>query len=62
MEYEGYTLQQATEKVIFDILPDDSGGIISVDNNYNFECTFNTPSMLRGIASSDGVFEVKIWK
>jgi beta-aspartyl-peptidase (threonine type) len=62
MEYEGYTLQQATEKVIFDILPDDSGGIISVDNNYNFECTFNTPSMLRGVASSDGVFEVKIWK
>ena len=62
MEYEGYTLKQATEEVIFDILPDDSGGIISVDKNYNYECTFNTPSMLRGVASSDGVFEVKIWK
>ena len=62
MEYEGYTLKQAAEEVIFDILPDDSGGIISVDKNYNYECTFNTPSMLRGVASSDGVFEVKIWK
>ena len=62
MEYEGYTLKQAAEEVIFNILPDGSGGIISVDKNYNYEFTFNTPSMMRGVATSDGVFEVKIWK
>ena len=62
MEFEGYTLKQAAEKVIFNILPDGSGGIISVDKNYNYELTFNTPSMMRGVATSDGVFEVKIWK
>ena len=62
MEYEEYTLKQAAEEVIFNILPDGSGGIISVDKNYNYEFTFNTPSMMRGVATSDGVFEVKIWK
>lgn len=62
MEYEGYTLKQAAAEVIFNILPDGSGGIISVDRNYNYELTFNTQSMMRGVATSDGVFEVKIWK
>jgi beta-aspartyl-peptidase (threonine type) len=62
MEYEGYTLKQAAEEVIFKVLPDGSGGMISVDKNYNYEFTFNTPSMMRGVATSDGVFEVKMWK
>ncbi len=62
MEYKGYSLKQATEEVIHNILPDGSGGIISVDKDYNYELTFNTPSMMRGVATSDGVFEVKIWK
>ncbi len=62
MEFKNYNLKQAAEEVIFNILPDGSGGIISVDKNYNYELTFNTPSMMRGVATSDGVFEVKIWK
>ena len=62
MEFKGYNLEQATEEVIFRVLPEGSGGIISVDKNYNYEHTFNTPSMLRGVATSDGVFEVKIWE
>jgi len=62
MNYEGYTLKQAAEEVIFNVLPDGSGGMISVDKNYNYEFTFNTSSMMRGVATSDGVFEVKIWK
>jgi isoaspartyl peptidase/L-asparaginase-like protein (Ntn-hydrolase superfamily) len=48
--------------MIFNRLPENSGGIISVDKNYNYEFTFNTSSMMRGVATSDGVFEVKIWK
>jgi L-asparaginase / beta-aspartyl-peptidase len=62
MEFKGYSLTQATEDVIFNILPESSGGIIAVDKNYNFEFPFNTSSMMRGVATSEGVFEVKIWK
>jgi beta-aspartyl-peptidase (threonine type) len=62
MEFKGYSLKQATEEVIFNILPEGSGGIIAVDKNYNFEFPFNTSSMMRGVATSEGVFEVKIWK
>jgi beta-aspartyl-peptidase (threonine type) len=62
MEFKGYTLKQAAEEIIFKILPKDSGGIIAVDKNYNYEFSFNTSSMMRGVATSDGLFEVKIWK
>jgi len=62
MEYQNFTLKQAANEVIFNVLPEGSGGIISVDKNYNYELTFNTPSMLRGVATSEGVFEVKIWQ
>jgi len=62
MEFKGYTLKQAAEEIIFQILPKDSGGIIAVDKDYNFELLFNTSSMLRGVANSDGLFEIEIWK
>ena len=62
MEFKNYSLKQATEEVIFNILPKDSGGIISVDKNYNYDLSFNTSSMMRGVATSDGIFEIKIWK
>jgi len=62
MEYKNFTLKQAAEEVIFEILPKDSGGIICVDKDYGYEFTFNTTSMMRGVATSDGLFEVKIWK
>jgi beta-aspartyl-peptidase (threonine type) len=62
MEYKGYTLQQAAEELIFNIMPDEAGGLIAVDNDGNYSMVFSTQSMLRGVANSDGVFEVKIWK
>ena len=62
MEYKNYTLKQAAEEVILNILPEDSGGIICVDKDYNYELVFNTSSMMRGVATSDGIFEIKIWK
>jgi beta-aspartyl-peptidase (threonine type) len=62
MEFKGYTLKQAAEELIFQTLPKDSGGIIAVDKNYNYELLFNTTSMLRGVANSEGVFDVEIWK
>ena len=62
MEFKGYTLQQATKEVIFNILPEGTGGVISVDKDGNYAMTFNTPSMLRGVATAEGTFEVEIWK
>jgi beta-aspartyl-peptidase (threonine type) len=62
MEFKGYSLRQATEEAVFKILPEGAGGVVAVDKEGNYELTFNTPSMLRGVANSDGVFEVAIWK
>lgn len=62
MEFKNYTLQQACDEIIFNILPENSGGIIAVDKDYNYEFPFNTSSMMRGVATSDGIFEIKIWK
>lgn len=62
MEFKSYTLQQACYELIFNILPEGSGGIIAVDKNYKYEFSFNTSSMMRGVATSDGLFEIKIWK
>lgn len=62
IEHEDYTLKQAAEEIIFNVLPEGSGGVIAVDKNYNYEMIFNTQSMMRGVATSDGVFEVKIWE
>jgi L-asparaginase / beta-aspartyl-peptidase len=62
MEYQGMTLNQAANKVVFDYLPAGGGGIIAVDKDGNYETPFNTSSMLRGAATSEGIFEVKIWK
>ena len=62
MEYKGLTLDDAAKEMILNRLPKNSGGIIAVDKNYNFTFQYNTTSMLRGVATSNGKFEVKIWK
>jgi beta-aspartyl-peptidase (threonine type) len=62
MKFKGYSLQEAANEMILNVLPVGSGGIIAVDKEGNYALVFNTSSMLRGIANSDGVFEVNIWK
>ncbi|MBK7631339.1 MAG: isoaspartyl peptidase/L-asparaginase [Ignavibacteriales bacterium] len=62
MEYKGYTLKQACDEMIYNRLPEGSGGIIAIDKNGNFEMPFNTNSMFRAVANSDGEFKVEIWK
>ena len=62
MEYKSLTLDDAAKEMILNRLPKNSGGIIAVDKNYNFTFQYNTTSMLRGVATSNGKFEVKIWK
>jgi beta-aspartyl-peptidase (threonine type) len=62
MEYKGYTLKQACDEMIFKKLPIDSGGIIALDTDGNYEMPFNTKSMMRAVANSKGEFKVEIWK
>ncbi len=62
MEYKGYTLKQACDEIILKKLPAGSGGIIAVDKDGNFEMPFNTESMFRAVANSNGDFNVEIWK
>ena len=62
MEYKGYTLKQACDEMIYKRLPEESGGIIAVDKDGNYEMPFNTLSMMRAVANSSGEFKVEIWK
>jgi beta-aspartyl-peptidase (threonine type) len=62
MKYKGYTLKQACDEIIYNQLPEGSGGIIALDKDGNFEMPFNTVSMMRAVANSNGVFKVEIWK
>lgn len=61
MKFKNYSLQEAAEEMIFNVLPEGSGGIIAVGKDGNYALVFNTSSMLRGAANSNGVFEVRIW-
>jgi beta-aspartyl-peptidase (threonine type) len=62
MAYKGASLKDSVREVIYDILQPNDGGVIAVDKEGNFAMEFNTSGMFRGVATSDGTFEVKIWK
>ena len=62
MEYKRYTLKQACDEMIYKRLPEESGGIIAIDKDGNYEMPFNTVSMMRAVANSSGEFKVEIWK
>ncbi len=61
MAYKGLSLKDAVSEVIHKILQPGDGGVIAVDKDGNYAMEFNTSGMFRGIATSDGIFEVKIW-
>jgi L-asparaginase / beta-aspartyl-peptidase len=62
MAYKGLSLKEAVDTVIYKILQPDDGGVIAVDKEGNYAMALNTSGMFRGVATSSGVFEVKIWK
>lgn len=55
------SLDNAAREIIFNILPNDSGGLIAVNSTGDFSMQFNTPGMFRGIFDSDGNASVGIW-
>jgi beta-aspartyl-peptidase (threonine type) len=62
MEFKNYSLTQAADHLIYKVLQTNDGGVIAVDKDGNYSMPFNTESMLRGVATSSGLFEVMIWK
>jgi len=64
MEYRGLSLQRAMEIVVNEKLVKmrGEGGMIGVDAQGNAAIAFNTPGMYRGVKSSDGLYEVAIFK
>ncbi len=62
MEYKGLTLKEATDEMIYKRLQANDGGLIAVDHNGDYAMPFNSSGMFRGVATSGGIFEVKIWK
>jgi beta-aspartyl-peptidase (threonine type) len=62
MEYKGMSLKGAEDEIINHTLKPGDGGVIGVDKYGNYAFSFNTEGMFRGVATSTGVFEVKIWQ
>ncbi|MEM1282836.1 MAG: isoaspartyl peptidase/L-asparaginase [Chlamydiota bacterium] len=62
MRYLGLGLDEAVEKVIAQELVQVEvvGGVVAVDCQGNMSLRYNTDSMMRGSANSEGVFEVKL--
>ncbi|NQU33847.1 MAG: isoaspartyl peptidase/L-asparaginase [Bacteroidetes bacterium] len=63
MKYKELPLKEAADYVILDKLKNigGSGGIIAVDHEGNYTMTFNTPGMYRGVVTSSGLIDVKIF-
>ncbi len=62
LAYKNIPLKDAADELIYKRLDENTGGLIAVDKNGNFAMPFNTSGMLRGVANSEGLFEVEVWK
>lgn len=64
MEYKGLSLKQACDLVVNDKLKKSGGegGLIAADSLGNIELPFNSEGMYRGWKTSNGVFELKIYR
>ncbi len=63
MKYTRVSIKEAANYVILDKLKEigGSGGVIAVDSTGRFTMTFNTPGMYRGVITSDGLLEARIF-
>lgn len=62
MAYQGLSLEQAAQKVVFEHLDPGTGGLIALDRNGNFAMPFNTPGMFRGVQTDTLDPNVAIWE
>jgi beta-aspartyl-peptidase (threonine type) len=62
MIYKNYSLKKAADEMIQKQITKGDGGLIAVDKDGNYAISYNTSGMFRGVANSDGIFEIKIWE
>ena len=62
MQYGNQTLAESTRAIVHKVLQPGDGGLIAVDKDGNIATPFNSSGMYRGMASSDGRFEVRIFE
>jgi beta-aspartyl-peptidase (threonine type) len=56
------SLLQATRESVFDVLPEETGGLITVNAKGEYAMEFNSKGMFRAVCSSKGVAKVGIWE
>lgn len=61
MKHKNYSLKEAAEEMIHKKITQGEGGLIAVDKDGNYVMVYNTNGMFCGVATSSGVFEIKIW-
>ena len=64
MKYKDLSLSESADEVILKKLKTigGDGGIIAVDKDGDYTMTFNTAGMYRGVITSDGLMEVRIFE
>ncbi len=64
MEYKGFSIQQAADKVIHEKLKTlgGEGGVVGLDAKGNIMMSFNSNGMFRGFIKKDGTPDVRIYK
>ncbi|MDI9320130.1 MAG: isoaspartyl peptidase/L-asparaginase [Phycisphaerales bacterium] len=64
MEYSGFSLADATDKVVMQKLVTigGEGGLVAIDNEGNIEMPFNSSGMYRAMRKSDGTIKMAIYK
>ncbi len=60
MKHAHCTVQEAADKLVHETLEENDGGLIAVDAEGNVAMPFNTLQMWRGVADSDGRYEVML--
>ncbi len=60
MRYARQSNTEAARTIMSKILPDDCGGLIAVDKDYNITTDFNTPALARAWATSSGTREIRL--
>jgi len=61
IKYENTTLEDAANHIIFNVLPESSGGLVAADKNGNIVMPYNTEGMFRGFAD-DKTLKTFIWE
>ncbi|MDP2302759.1 MAG: isoaspartyl peptidase/L-asparaginase [Ignavibacteria bacterium] len=62
MEYKGLSISEAVDELINKVLVPNDGGVIALDKFGNYSIMYNTKSMFRGVITSEGKIEIKIWE